>query len=51
VKDFLKILFDNKLHNVDELQCHNFDKREEQQRLINLLEEWDLFFGDRKTKI
>lgn len=38
---FLKIIFDNAIVNrVDEIYVTIFDKREEQQRLILLLEEW-----------
>jgi len=38
---FLKIIFDNALqYKVDEIYVTIFDKREEQLRLINLLEDW-----------
>jgi predicted nucleic acid-binding protein len=38
---FLKVIFDNALaNNVDEIYVTIFDKREEQQRLVGLLEEW-----------
>ena len=38
---FLKIIFDNALaQKVDEIYVTIFDKREEQKRLINLMEEW-----------
>lgn len=38
---FLKVIFDNALaNNVDEIYVTIFDKREEQQRLASLLEEW-----------
>lgn len=48
---FLKIIFDNALsYNVDEIYVTIFDKREEQQRLIHLLEEWGfIFWGQKKT--
>ena len=38
---FLKIIFDNALKNrVDEIYVSVFDKRDEQRRLISLLEQW-----------
>lgn len=38
---FLKIIFDNALqNNVDEIYVTIFDKRDEQRRLITLLEDW-----------
>jgi predicted nucleic acid-binding protein len=38
---FLKIIFDNAIINkVEEIYVTIFDKREEQQRLISLMEEW-----------
>jgi len=47
---FLKIIFDNALaNNVDEIYVTIFDKREEQQRLIALLEEWGFKFWGLKT--
>lgn len=47
---FLKIIFDNALtNNVDEIYVTIFDKREEQQRLVNLLEEWGFKFWGRKA--
>ena len=49
---FLKIIFDNAIaNNVEEIYVTIFDKRDEQQRLINLLEEWGfVLWGDKKTK-
>ncbi len=49
---FLKIIFDNALaNNVDEIYVTIFDKREEQQRLVNLLEEWGFRkWGSKTTK-
>ncbi|WP_439479286.1 hypothetical protein [Chryseobacterium aquaticum] len=49
---FLKIIFDNALrNNVEELYVTIFDKREEQQRLISLLEEWGfVHWGTKETK-
>jgi predicted nucleic acid-binding protein len=49
---FLKIIFDNAIsYNVDEIYVTIFDKREEQQRLINLLEEWGfIFWGQKETQ-
>ena len=49
---FLKIIFDNAiLCKVDEIYVTIFDKREEQQRLINLLEEWGFqFWGNKETQ-
>lgn len=48
---FLKIIFDNAIANmVDEIYVTIFDKREEQQRLISLLEEWGFkYWGDKET--
>lgn len=47
---FLKVIFDNALVNrVDEIYVTIFDKREEQKRLINLLEEWGFKFWGTKT--
>lgn len=49
---FLKVIFDNALaNNVDEIYVTIFDKREEQQRLINLLEEWGFKKWGTKTTI
>lgn len=49
---FLKVIFDNALINrVDEIYVTIFDKREEQQRLVDLLEEWGFkFWGTKNTK-
>lgn len=49
---FLKIIFDNALlNNVEELYVTIFDKREEQQRLISLLEDWGFVqWGTKETK-
>lgn len=49
---FLKVIFDNALINhVDEIYVTIFDKREEQQRLVDLLEEWGfLYWGTKTTK-
>lgn len=49
---FLKIIFDNAIANmVDEIYVTIFDKREEQRRLIALLEEWGFkYWGDKETK-
>jgi rRNA-processing protein FCF1 len=48
---FLKIIFDNAMsYKVDEIYVTIFDKREEQQRLIYLLEEWGFsFWGEKKS--
>ena len=46
---FLKIIFDNALKNkVDEIYVTIFDKREEQCRLIALLEQWGFVFWGMK---
>lgn len=46
---FLKIIFDNALKNkVDEIYVTIFDKREEQCRLISLLEQWGFAFWGMK---
>lgn len=49
---FLKIIFDNALVNkVDEIYVTIFEKREEQQRLVSLLEEWGFKrWGTKTTK-
>lgn len=49
---FLKVIFDNALINkVDEIYVTIFDKREEQQRLVHLLEEWGFtYWGIKTTK-
>ena len=48
---FLKIIFDNAISNhVDEIYVTIFDKREEQQRLVLLLEEWGFkYWGKKET--
>ncbi len=47
---FLKIVFDNALSNqVDEIYVTIFDKRDEQKRLISLLEEWGFINYGIKT--
>ncbi len=46
---FLKIIFDNALKlNVEEIYVTIFDKRSEQQRLIELLEYWGFIFWGTK---
>lgn len=46
---FLKIVFDNALQNkVDEIYITIFDKRDEQKRLIGLLEEWGFILHGKK---
>ena len=49
---FLKIIFDNAIANmVDEIYVTIFDKRDEQRRLIALLEEWGFkYWGEKETK-
>lgn len=49
---FLKVIFDNALKNgVEEIYVTIFNKREEQQRLINLIEEWGFkLWGTKDTK-
>ena len=49
---FLKIIFDNAIANmVDEIYVTIFDKREEQKRLISLLEDWGFkYWGVKETK-
>lgn len=49
---FLKIIFDNALsYKVDEIYVTIFDKREEQVRLIRLLEDWGFeIWGEKSTK-
>ncbi len=48
---FLKIIFDNAISNqVDEIYVTIFDKREEQQRLVLLLEDWGFkYWGKKET--
>ncbi|MDR1877843.1 MAG: hypothetical protein LBQ84_09495 [Flavobacteriaceae bacterium] len=46
---FMKIIFDNALkNNVEEIYVTIFDKREEQQRLIGLLEQWGFIYWGNK---
>lgn len=46
---FLKIIFDNAVNNkVDEVYVTIFDKRDEQKRLISLLEEWGFILWGKK---
>lgn len=47
---FLKIIFDNAFkQKVDEIYVTIFDKREEQERLISLLEDWGFNYHGIKT--
>jgi len=47
---FMKIIFDNAIqYNVNEIYVTIFDKREEQKRLIGLLEDWGFIFHGKKT--
>lgn len=48
---FMKIIFDNAIqYKVDEIYVTIFDKREEQKRLISLLEDWGfVLFGTKNT--
>ena len=47
---FMKIIFDNALKNkVDEIYVTIFDKRDEQKRLIDLLEQWGFVLWGRKN--
>ena len=47
---FMKIIFDNALKNkVDEIYVTIFDKRDEQLRLIDLLEQWGFAFWGMKN--
>jgi hypothetical protein len=47
---FLKIIFDNALANsVEEIYVTIFDKRDEQQRLITVLEDWGFTYWGTKT--
>jgi predicted nucleic acid-binding protein len=49
---FMKIIFDNAIqYNVEEIYVTIFDKREEQKRLINLLEDWGFRLHGTKTTI
>lgn len=49
---FMKIIFDNAiLYNVDEIYVTVFDRTEEQQRLISLMEEWGFIcYGTKGEK-
>lgn len=47
---FMKIIFDNALKNkVDEVYVTIYDKRDEQKRLIELLEQWGFLFWGKKN--
>jgi len=47
---FLKIIFDNAIKNdVDEIYVTIFDKRDEQKRLIDLLEQWGFVLWGKKN--
>lgn len=48
---FLKIIFDNALqYNVDEIYVTIFNRREEQRRLIQLLEDWGfMYYGVKNS--
>lgn len=47
---FIKIIIDNALnYKVDEIYVTIFDKRDEQERLIRLLEDWGFEFWGEKT--
>lgn len=48
---FMKIIFDNALINkVDEIYVTIFDKRDEQRRLIDLLEQWGFALWGKKNE-
>jgi predicted nucleic acid-binding protein len=48
---FMKIIFDNALKNkVDEIYVTIFDKRDEQKRLIDLLEHWGFILWGKKNE-
>ncbi|ATA68212.1 hypothetical protein CGC48_05955 [Capnocytophaga cynodegmi] len=48
---FMKIIFDNALKNkVDEIYVTIFDKRDEQRRLIDLLEQWGFVLWGKKDE-
>lgn len=48
---FMKIIFDNALVNkVDEIYVTIFDKRDEQRRLIDLLEQWGFALWGKKNE-
>lgn len=47
---FMKVIFDNALKNkVEEIYVTIFDKRDEQRRLIDLLEQWGFVLWGNKT--
>lgn len=47
---FMKIIFDNALKNkVDEIYVTIFDKRDEQRRLVDLLEQWGFVLWGKKS--
>ncbi len=47
---FMKIIFDNALkNNVEEIYVTIFDKRDEQKRLIDLMEQWGFTFWGKKN--
>ncbi len=47
---FIKIIFDNALKNkVEEIYVTIFDKRDEQKRLIDLLEQWGFIYWGKKN--
>ena len=49
---FLKIIFDNAIqYKVEEIYVTIFDKREEQKRLIGLLNEWGFVFHGTKKSV
>ncbi len=49
---FLKVIFDNAMSNkVDEIYVTIFDKRDEQKRLIGLLEDWGFSYWGTKGTI
>lgn len=50
---FMKIIFDNALKNkVDEIYVTIFDKRDEQKRLIDMLEQWGfVLWGKKKNEL
>jgi hypothetical protein len=48
---FMKIIFDNALkNNVEQIYVTIFDKRDEQKRLIEMLQRWGLHYGVRKMR-
>jgi hypothetical protein len=48
---FIKIIFDNALkNNVDEIYVTIFDNRDEQRRLIDLLEQWGFILWGKKNE-